>query len=80
MSIANDYTPDDIAEMTRNVIQEKGDYLSDLLNLADLALIARRTLSVAETTRLDYLSAYSETLGQLESDEYMTLYKRAHGE
>lgn len=80
MSIANDYTPDDIAEMTRNVILEKGDYLTDLFNLADLAVLARKTLSVAETARLDYLSAYSETLGQLESDEYEALYKRAHGE
>lgn len=80
MSIANSYTPVDIADMVMNITHRRGDYMEDLFALEALALHARETLSAAETARLEDLDARSEELDLIESDEYMTLYKRAHGE
>lgn len=77
---ANSYSVAELEQMEENIRTRSGNYLEDLEILYAAAMWARGTLTPAELDRLDYLDSNSEGLDLADSEEYMTLYSRHHGE
>lgn len=74
------YSVEEIDEMYERIQNRSGNYLEELEIFYAAAIYGRNTLTAWERERLEYLNERSEDLDLSDGDEYMTLYRRAHGE